>query len=83
MAQSKPEPFVKTPAGARCAICGKPQTLATRPFCSKRCADVDLGRWLRGAYAIPGGPDDDDDEDGEARTMEPAPHPAAKDDDEA
>jgi endogenous inhibitor of DNA gyrase (YacG/DUF329 family) len=24
-----------------------------RPFCSRRCADVDLGRWLKGAYAIP------------------------------
>jgi endogenous inhibitor of DNA gyrase (YacG/DUF329 family) len=28
------------------------------PFCSKRCADIDLGRWLKGGYAIPGGPAD-------------------------
>jgi uncharacterized protein len=38
----------------RCAICGKPQESRFRPFCSKRCADVDLGRWLKGNYAIPG-----------------------------
>jgi uncharacterized protein len=36
-----------------CPICGKPAALATRPFCSKRCADVDLHRWLSGTYAIP------------------------------
>ena len=40
-----------TPA---CAICGKPQTAALRPFCSKRCADIDLNRWLKGGYVIPG-----------------------------
>jgi len=37
----------------RCAICGKPQDEKYRPFCSKRCADVDLNRWLSGRYAIP------------------------------
>lgn len=40
-----------------CPICGKPADFAARPFCSKRCADVDLHRWLGGAYAIPAGPD--------------------------
>lgn len=44
----------------RCAMCGRPQLQAFRPFCSKRCADVDLQRWLTGAYAIPGAEDDDD-----------------------
>jgi endogenous inhibitor of DNA gyrase (YacG/DUF329 family) len=38
----------------RCAVCGKPQVKAHRPFCSKRCAEVDLGRWLKGQYAVPG-----------------------------
>lgn len=33
-----------------------------RPFCSKRCADVDLSRWLKGAYAIPGRPADEADD---------------------
>ena len=36
-----------------CPICRKPADPAYRPFCSRRCADVDLGRWLKGSYAIP------------------------------
>jgi endogenous inhibitor of DNA gyrase (YacG/DUF329 family) len=36
-----------------CPICGKPVKLEFRPFCSKRCADIDLGRWLGEAYRIP------------------------------
>ena len=36
-----------------CPICGAPAIQEFRPFCSKRCADVDLGRWLQGVYAIP------------------------------
>lgn len=36
-----------------CPICAKASDPRYRPFCSKRCADVDLARWLRGSYAIP------------------------------
>ena len=36
-----------------CPICGQPSTRKSYPFCSKRCADVDLNRWLKGNYAIP------------------------------
>lgn len=36
-----------------CPICQKPAAPAYRPFCSRRCADVDLSRWLTGRYAIP------------------------------
>ena len=36
-----------------CPICGKDTVKRYRPFCSRRCADVDLGKWLTGAYAIP------------------------------
>ena len=36
-----------------CPTCGADATSKTRPFCSKRCADLDLGRWFQGAYAIP------------------------------
>jgi len=43
----------KAPA---CPICGKPVALETRPFCSRGCADIDLGRWLGGRYAVPGEP---------------------------
>lgn len=37
----------------KCPTCGKSQDAVYRPFCSRRCADVDLQRWLTGAYAIP------------------------------
>jgi endogenous inhibitor of DNA gyrase (YacG/DUF329 family) len=46
----------------RCPICGKPSAPEFRPFCSRRCADVDLHRWLGGVYAIP--VKDEEDEDG-------------------
>ena len=36
-----------------CPICGQATARQWRPFCSRRCADVDLGRWLTGAYAVP------------------------------
>lgn len=53
---------------ARCPICNKPTNLDFRPFCSKRCSDVDLQRWLSGRYAIPveeeDGPDETSGEDG-------------------
>ena len=39
---------------ASCPICGAPTETRWRPFCSKRCADVDLGRWMTGSYALPG-----------------------------
>ena len=54
---------------APCPICGKPAEPAYRPFCSGRCADVDLHRWLKGSYAIPaeepedGLPDADSDDE--------------------
>jgi endogenous inhibitor of DNA gyrase (YacG/DUF329 family) len=60
----------KAPAGAgalardsvkACVICGKPQTDRYKPFCSKRCADIDLHRWFSGAYAVPGKADEDED----------------------
>lgn len=47
----------------KCPVCGAPGEQATRPFCSARCADVDLSRWLRGGYAIPAGGDADDEAD--------------------
>jgi len=43
----------------KCPICGKPTDPASRPFCSKRCADIDLQRWLSGRYAIPVVEDED------------------------
>lgn len=48
-----------------CPICGKPADPRTRPFCSRRCADVDLHRWLSGVYAVPAveGEEDEIDQD--------------------
>jgi endogenous inhibitor of DNA gyrase (YacG/DUF329 family) len=37
-----------------CPICRKPAMARTHPFCSPRCADIDLGRWLTGQYILPG-----------------------------
>lgn len=57
----------KPASGARgkCPNCSRPTEHDYRPFCSRRCADVDLGRWLRGAYAIP---DAAESEDGDSTT---------------
>ncbi|MEO1136499.1 MAG: DNA gyrase inhibitor YacG [Pseudomonadota bacterium] len=52
----------KTP---KCPICSKACVEEFAPFCSKRCADVDLHRWLSGSYAIPA---EDDDSDGAPAT---------------
>lgn len=51
---------------AKCPICGKPAAPDSRPFCSPRCAEVDLGRWLTDQYRVPGPPAelDDDSRDG-------------------
>jgi uncharacterized protein len=46
-----------------CPICGKPTDPRVRPFCSRRCADVDLNRWLSGVYAAPAVESDDDTTD--------------------
>ena len=54
-----------------CPTCGKPADELFRPFCSKRCADVDLHRWFAGSYAIPVTEDEEEDErrdDGEETT---------------
>ena len=55
--------------GRKCPVCGKSADVEMRPFCSKRCADLDLSHWLGGTYRIPTeeAPGDalfvDDDED--------------------
>ena len=66
--------------GPRCPICGKPRHPDYRPFCSKRCADVDLGRWLTGSYAIP--VREEEDEDGEAPAVPEGTGRRGQDEDE-
>ncbi|MGL4395124.1 MAG: DNA gyrase inhibitor YacG [Hyphomicrobium sp.] len=59
----------KPPRAPACPICKAPTAPDYRPFCSRRCADVDLGRWLSGTYAISG---HGDDEESDAPSL-PAP----------
>ncbi len=53
-----------------CPICSKESDTKYRPFCSRRCADIDLGKWLKGSYAIPGEAIDDENPV-EAATLKP------------
>lgn len=46
---------------SRCPVCKEEPAKDWRPFCSKRCADIDLGRWMTGAYAIPDAPADEEE----------------------
>lgn len=48
MSKTEPRALVES-----CPICGKPADERHRPFCSKRCALLDLGRWLEGDYRLP------------------------------
>ena len=50
-----------SPPAKPCPECGKPANPATLPFCSPRCRDVDLNRWLSGRYVIPGKETDPED----------------------
>ena len=45
-----------------CPLCSRPTDPAYRPFCSRRCADLDLGRWLGGAYRVPSEDPEEDEE---------------------
>ena len=60
---AKPKSGARAAKGKPCPICGKPATGASTPFCSERCRDVDLNRWLSGSYAIPGKQEADEDAD--------------------
>jgi hypothetical protein len=57
---------MKTPSAprraARCPICSRYATPDNRPFCSPRCADIDLGRWLTGSYVVAGKPEELDED---------------------
>ncbi|KNX42016.1 zinc-binding protein [Roseovarius tolerans] len=58
-----------------CPICRKPADTRYRPFCSKRCADVDLGKWFSGDYAVPSADPEDVEAAIEAVDQEPQkPH---------
>lgn len=61
MTEGKPVEKVVPLKRARCPICRKPAEARWRPFCSKRCADIDLGRWLNESYSIPTQDEPNDD----------------------
>ncbi len=50
---------------SKCPICKKPSVFEFRPFCSKRCADIDLAHWLRGDYRVEGEDEKKEEEDQE------------------
>jgi hypothetical protein len=60
---------------SRCPICSRLSVERFRPFCSKRCADIDLSRWLHGVYAVPAREEDEGEGDRpeEAGGREPGP----------
>ncbi|MCB9944391.1 MAG: DNA gyrase inhibitor YacG [Geminicoccaceae bacterium] len=65
---TKPKPAaiqVRNGKVLRCPLCGRPRDEAFRPFCSARCRDVDLAKWLDGSYAV-AAVESGDDNDGEA-----------------
>ena len=77
------EPSAKIPMGA-CPICGKPGVEQHRPFCSRRCALIDFGRWIGGNYRVPAAEnneeeeetphaDDEDEAGGGPRALRPGP----------
>jgi endogenous inhibitor of DNA gyrase (YacG/DUF329 family) len=74
MAKSDPNTQAPPAMARPCPICGKPRQERWRPFCSKRCADIDLNRWFTGAYAVPAV----EDESRPAEDEEAPPPGAAK-----
>ncbi len=69
-------------ATGKCPICGGAKDVKYRPFCSKRCADIDLARWLHGSYVIAGGQADADEDGDDAEAMRIAPVQAKGDEHE-
>lgn len=53
-----------------CPICRDEAVERYHPFCSKRCADIDLGRWLKEVYVMPGAPDDNLPDDGDEAQLQ-------------
>jgi len=54
-----------------CPICAREAEPKYKPFCSRRCADIDLGKWLSGSYAIPAAVTDQEDDGEDAPDLMP------------
>jgi len=63
--RSTPPPLRAVRIEAKCPVCAKSVGADYRPFCSKRCANIDLGRWLKEGYRVPTaeGPGEDESEE--------------------
>ena len=72
MSQPSSKASANQPLECLCPICKKHAVAQFRPFCSRRCADLDLGRWLKGSYAIPAVEQDDTEADNPHSEL---PHP--------
>ncbi len=68
MADTTPPKRKKTP---KCPVCGRPRDKSYRPFCSQRCRDRDLSKWLDGAYAIPVVEEEEDREGQQRKGFDP------------
>ncbi|WP_119679083.1 DNA gyrase inhibitor YacG [Indioceanicola profundi] len=66
-----PIEFPKSRKAAACPVCGRPPVPEAKPFCSKRCADVDLARWLNGVYRVPAVEQDDEAEEADPEKFAP------------
>ncbi|MFM2043835.1 MAG: hypothetical protein RLY86_2411 [Pseudomonadota bacterium] len=65
-----PIAFPKPRKAPACPVCGRPTVAEYRPFCSKRCADVDLSRWLSGVYRVPAAEEDEPETDSVEKFMD-------------
>jgi len=62
-----PPPLRALRTTAKCPVCAREVLADYRPFCSKRCADIDLGRWLKEGYRVPTDDAPGEDEPGSGR----------------
>jgi uncharacterized protein len=69
----RPAPLRAVRTQAKCPVCGKPAGAKYQPFCTKRCADIDLGRWLKEGYRVP-----TDEAPGEDDGSQPPPRPTGQ-----
>lgn len=53
---------MEKPESKLCKTCGKAEEEKYRPFCSARCAQIDLGKWLNGSFVVPGKDEPDEEE---------------------
>jgi endogenous inhibitor of DNA gyrase (YacG/DUF329 family) len=56
--------------GPKCPICSKPVVAEFKPFCSNRCKQVDLNRWLTESYRVPAGAVDTEEDDAPGRAKD-------------